>query len=42
MSEEDDMDERTNYLIGDNTDPIIHQIIIDEFFCPLIVLPTSP
>jgi len=30
MSEEDDMDERTNYLIGDNTDPIIHQIIIDE------------
>ena len=30
ISEEDDMDERTNYLIGDNTDPIIHQIIIDE------------
>ena len=29
LSEEDDMDDRTNHLIGEN-DPIIKQIIIDE------------
>jgi len=30
LSEDDDMEERTNYFVKDNTDPIINQIIIDE------------
>ena len=30
LSENDDMEERTNYFVEDNTDPIINQIIIDE------------
>ena len=28
LSENDDMEERTNYFVEDNTDPIINQIII--------------